>query len=78
MHGLPECVCCACDPSVRLDAHAICFVCVWYVGSCLLIKSLRAGIQVFALFMLFLCAILHNMWSGKSLHLLCILSFGMY
>ena len=23
-----ECVCCACDPSVHLDSHTICFVCV--------------------------------------------------
>ena len=40
-----------------------------------LFKSLRAGSQVFAL--LFLWVILHNMWSGKSLQLLCILPFGM-
>ena len=40
-------------------------------------KSLRAGSQVFDLRMLFLCVILHTMWSGKSLQLLCILSFGM-
>ena len=40
-------------------------------------KSLRAGSQVFALLMLFLCVILHTMWSSKSLLLLCILSFGM-
>ena len=39
-------------------------------------KSLRAGSQVFALHMLFLCVILHTMWSGKSLQLLCILPFG--
>ena len=32
---------------------------------------------MFAQLMLFLCVILHNMWSGKSLHLLCILPFGM-
>ena len=30
-----------------------------------------------ALIMLFLCVILHAMWSGKSLQLLCILPFGM-
>ena len=41
-------------------------------------KSLRAGSQVFALFMLFLCVIVHTMWSGKSLQLLCILPFGMF
>ena len=40
-------------------------------------RSLRAGSQVFALLMLFLCVIVHTMWSGKSLQLLCILPFGM-
>ena len=40
-------------------------------------ESLRAGPQVFALLMLFLCVILYTMWSGKSLQLLCILSVGM-
>ena len=40
-------------------------------------ESLRAGSQVFALLMLFLCMILHTMWSHKSLQLLCILPFGM-
>ena len=39
-------------------------------------KSLRAGSQVFALLMLFLCLNLHTM-SGKSLQLLCILPFRM-
>ena len=24
-----ECVCCICGPSERLDAHSICFVCVF-------------------------------------------------
>ena len=32
-----ECVCCACDPSVHLSVLSICFVCVLYVGSYLLI-----------------------------------------
>ena len=36
-------------------------------------RHLRAGSQVFALLMLFLCMILHTRWSGKSLQLLCIL-----
>ena len=40
-------------------------------------KSLRAGSHVVALLMLFLCVILHTMWSGKSLQLPCILPFGM-
>ena len=40
-------------------------------------RSLRAGSQVCALLMLFLCVIWHTMTSGKSLQLLCILPFGM-
>ena len=40
-------------------------------------ESLRSGSQVFALFMLLLCVILHTIWSGKSLQLLCILPFCM-
>ena len=40
-------------------------------------KSLRTESQVFALRMLFLCVILHTMWSGKSLQLLCIFPFRM-
>ena len=40
-------------------------------------RSLRAGSQVFALLMLFLCVIWHTMSSCKSLQLLCILAFGM-
>ena len=31
---------------------------------------------MFALLMLSLCMILHTMWSGKSLQMLCILPFG--
>ena len=31
---------------------------------------------MFALLMLFLCVLLHIMWLGKSLQLLCILSFS--
>ena len=40
-------------------------------------KSFKTGSQVFALLILFLCVILHTMWSAKSLQLQCILSFGM-
>ena len=32
---------------------------------------------MFALLMLFLCVILHTIWSGNSLKLLCSLPFGM-
>ena len=48
-----------------------------YVGSISSFKSLRAGSQVFAILMLFLCVILHTVWSDKSLQLLCFLPFGM-
>ena len=37
------------------------------------LKSVRAGSQVSALLMLFMCMIVHTMSSGKSLQLLCIL-----
>ena len=37
MYGIPKSVCCAFDPSVRLDAPSMCFVCVLYVVSYLLI-----------------------------------------
>ena len=47
-----------------------------YVGSYLFIKSLRAGSQVFSLLILFLCVILHTMWSAKNLQFLCILLFS--
>ena len=40
-------------------------------------ESLRAGSQVFALLMLYLCVILFTMWLSKRLQLLCILPFGM-
>ena len=40
-------------------------------------KRLRVGSQMFVLLMLFLCVIVHNRWSCKSLKLLCILPFGM-
>ena len=39
-------------------------------------RSLKVGSPVFPLLMLYLCVILHNMWSGKSLQLLCISPFG--
>ena len=40
-------------------------------------NSLRVGSPVFALLMMFLCVIVHTMWSGKSLQLLCIFPFSM-
>ena len=56
------------------------YLCVPFIGFAYVFvcrKSLRAGSQVFSLLMLFLCVILHTMWSGKSLQLLCILPSGM-
>ena len=52
--------------------ECVCCACVSEVIS---FRSLRAGSQVFALLILFLCVISHIMWSGKSLQLLCILPF---
>ena len=69
-----KCVCCACGPSERLDDLSICFCMSKVISS---FRSLRAGSQVFALLMLFLCVILHTISSGKSLQLLCIFPFGM-
>ena len=57
-----------CDPSVHISVPSIGLFVFLYVGSYLLFKSLRAGSQVFALLM-FLCVILHTMWSGKSLQM---------
>ena len=73
-----ECAYCVCDPSEHLNVPSIGFVyvfcfCMSEVIS--LFRSLRDGSQVFALLMLFLCVILHTMWSGKSMQLLCILPF---
>ena len=56
-----ECVCCAYDPNERLSAPSICFVCVFVLSEIISsFRSLRAGSQVFALLMLFLCVILHT------------------
>ena len=52
----------------------LCFCLLEVISS---FKRLRAGSHVFAFLMLFLCVILHTMWSGKSMQLLCILHFGM-
>ena len=47
-----------------------------YVGGYLLIYEFVSWITG-ALLLLFLCVLLHTMWSGKSLQVLCILPFGM-
>ena len=75
MYGLPKGEYCACDSSVCLDASSICFICVFVCQK--ISPHLRAGSQVFALLILFLCVILHIIWSGKSFQLLCIMPFGM-
>ena len=67
--------CCVCDSSAHLSVPSIGFVFGFVCRK--LSPHLRAGSQVFALLMLFLGVILHTMWSGKSLQLLCILPFGM-
>ena len=72
-----ECAYCSCDLSKHLSVPSISlFVfCMSEVISSF--KSWRAGSQVFALLMLFILVIVHTMWLGKSLQLLCILPFGM-
>ena len=73
-----DCACCACDPNVYLNVpfyrFCLCFCMSEVISS---FKSLRPGSHVFSLRMFFLCVILHTMWSGKILQLLCILTFGM-
>ena len=71
------CVCCAYGASERLDTPTICCLCSCMSEVISSFRSLRAGSQVFALLMLFLCVILHIMSLGKSLQLLCIYPFGM-
>ena len=62
---------------MHLSVPSIGFVCVFFMYEVISsFRSLRAGSQVIALLMLFLCVIVHTMWSGKSLQLLCILPFG--
>ena len=54
--------------------HRLCFCMSEVISS---FKSLRAGSHVFAILVLLLYVILHTMWSGKSLKLLCIIPFCM-
>ena len=71
-------MCCDCDPSERLYGPSIGFVCVFVCRKLSPhLGVLRAGSQVFAFLMLFLCVILHTMSSGKSRQLICILPFVM-
>ena len=59
-----ECACCGCYPSMHLSVPSLVFFMSEVISS---FKILKAGSHVFALLMLFLCVILHIMWSGKSL-----------
>ena len=71
------CVLCLCSQSASKCSfhwYCLCFCMLKVIFS---FKSLTAGSQEFALLMLFLCVILHTMWSGKSLQMLCILPFVM-
>ena len=72
-------VCCVSDSVCELVGETIqyrFYLCLWMSKVIYSYMSLRGGSQVFALLMLFLCVILHTMWSGKSLQLLCILPIG--
>ena len=72
---LYPCILCV---ALLMNSFVLCVACLTVFVSKFIssFKTLRAGSQVFALLMLFLCVILHTMWSGKSLLLLCILPFG--
>ena len=68
-------MCCVCDPSVCLGVPSICQVCVRDV-----ISEFNSEVErslAFCALMLFLCSILCLMFSGSSLHVECILPFGM-
>ena len=68
------CLCSQCASKCSFHRFCLCFCMSEVISS---FRSLRAGSQVFALLMLFLCVVLHTMWYGKSLQLLCILPVGM-
>ena len=78
MYGLPKSVCVV--PVIPMSAKCsfhmscLCFCMSEVISS---FGSLRAGSQVFALLSYFF-EILHTMFSGKSLQLLCIFPFGMF
>ena len=55
------CVCFACGLSKRLDAHSICFVCVLYVRSYLLILKFENWVTGVRSSYVDLCVILHTM-----------------
>ena len=71
-------------PGMLVCSSFLISVCIFIVLKALLISSATVIVRVggaiwlnpFAT-VLFLCVILHTMWSGKSLQLLCILPFGM-
>ena len=68
MYGLPKTVCVVpvIPMSIKCYFHMFCLCfCMSEVISSF--RSLRAGSQVVALLMLFLCVILHTISSGKSL-----------
>ena len=74
MYGFSKNVCVVpVIPVCSFHRFCLCFCMSEVISS---FKSLRAGSNVFALLMLFLCVILHTMWLGKSLQLLGILPFG--
>ena len=78
MYGLSKSVCVV--PVIQVCAYILLpCVCLCFCMSVVIssFNTLKVGSHVFALLMLFLCVILHTIWSGKSLQLLCHLHFGM-
>ena len=72
-----EYVCCVCDPSVCLGVPSICQIGVFLRDVFSEFNSEIEGSLVFCALMLFLCSILCLVCSGSSLHVECILPFGM-
>ena len=70
MYGLSKNVCFQC--ASKCSFHRFCLCLLEVISS---FRSLRAGSQVIALLILFLSVIVHTMWSGNSLRLLCNLHF---
>ena len=72
-----EYVCCVCDPSVSRCSLHMSDVCVFMRDVISEFNSEIEGSLAFWALMLFLCSILCPMCSGSSLHVGCILPFGM-
>ena len=67
MYGLPRNV--RVVPVIPVCIFNVPSICLCFCKSVIIssFKRLKVGSHVFALLILFLCVILHTMWSGKSM-----------